>query len=111
MAGPRRVTLVLIEPFGWQRFTNLSSFVLSRVLQKCAGGTTPGAAEAEEQEKTYVYRFADERFHDNAAAWALTCFYNLNLLRIAGQFVEAGGARLIDLRYDVYGEIRSTPTA
>jgi hypothetical protein len=97
----KRVTLVMVEPFGWQRFTNLNRFVLMRFIAKCLGRETPEEAA---EEKNYVFRFADDRFHDNAASWALGFCYNMNLLRMAGRFAEQGGAKLIDLRYDVYSE-------
>ncbi len=94
------VTFAMYEPVGWQQFTNITQFVLFKILEELVGGV----AEADHHGRRYVYRFADALFHDNAASWAVACRYNTNLLRCVRRVVEAGRARLIGIQYDLHGD-------
>ena len=97
MGAAARVTLVHVEPFGWQRFTNITCFVIGRFLGEGLGHVR------DRHHARHVFRFSDPYFHDNAASWAIAGLYNLNLLRLARRLVENGRGGLVHAAYDVYG--------
>ena len=98
MGAADRVTLVHVEPFGWQRFTNITRFVIVRFLGEGLGHLR------ERHFARHVFRFSDQCFHDNSASWAIAGCYNLNLLRLVGRLVENEQGGLDHAAYDVFGE-------
>ena len=98
MNAADRVTLVHVEPFGWQRFTNITRFVIVRFLGEGLGHLR------DRHYARHVFRFSDQNFHDNSASWAIAGCYNLNLLRLARRLVENGRGSLVHAAYDVFGD-------
>lgn len=97
MGAAAKVTLVHVEPFGWQRFTNITRFVIGRFLGEGLGHIT------ERHHDQHVFHFNDQNFHDNSASWAIAGCYNLNLLRIARRLIDNGRGSLVHAAYDVAG--------
>ncbi len=100
LSAAETVTFTLFEPIGWQQFSNITRFVLLRFLQESSG-----QVPVEEYHLfRHMFRFTDEDFHDNAASWALSCRYNMNLLRLVKRAVAEGHGKLIDVQYDLFSE-------
>ena len=82
MGAAAKVTLVHVEPFGWQRFTNITRFVIERFLGEGLGHIK------DMHHDQHVFQFRDQNFHDNSASWAIAGCYNLNLLRIVRRLID-----------------------
>ena len=107
LSAAETVTLAFFEPTGWQRFSNVTRFVLLRFLQESSGQVPP----EEHHCRRHLFEFTDERFHDNAASWALGGRYNMNLLRLVDRAVTEGHGKLIDVRYDLFSENPVNPSS
>lgn len=105
MGAAAKVTLVHVEPFGWQRFTNITRFVIGRFLGEGLGHIT------ESHHARHVFHFRDQNFHDNSASWAIAGCYNLNLLRVARRLIDNGRGDLVHAAYDAVGNNPLNPNS
>ena len=83
--------------FGWQRFTNITRFVIERFLGEGLGHIK------DMHHDQHVFQFRDQNFHDNSASWAIAGCYNLNLLRIVRRLIDNRRGGLVHAAYDVVG--------
>ncbi|OAN43909.1 hypothetical protein A6A04_08460 [Paramagnetospirillum marisnigri] len=82
------------EPFGWQRFSNLSDLV-ARCRQDREAWV--------EFHRSFVYRLEDQYLQTNAAAWSSMLDYNTDLLKQVSRRSEEGRVMLTALGYDLEG--------
>jgi len=92
-----KVTIVFLEPIGWQRSMDHLNLVLSTVLDEYSGKSAPGTYK-----DNFTFKFRDEHFLDNASAWSIASKYNINLLNTLSSYIDEKKASLLDIKYDIY---------
>jgi hypothetical protein len=100
-----KITFVVLEPIGWQRFIERSSFAVKAYFEEVGGMVT----KEDWHENKYTFTFTNDRFHDNAVSWSIMLRYNINLLNLLKSVIDSGEARLLGSKYDICGENPMNP--
>ncbi|MEI7988399.1 MAG: hypothetical protein WCI88_05115 [Chloroflexota bacterium] len=96
------VSCVHLEPFGWQRYTNLSDEVCTLYQDEAARKSFLD---------NYIYTVDDANFSANSAAWSVLCAYNTDLLQLVSSASDRGDIGISAIQYDLIGNNPFNPSS
>lgn len=99
MEGDRKVTLIFYEPFGWQRNPQLQKMAVEKCLLQFFGAVIPKDGII----YTHNFTLEPQHFFMNAACWAISCSYNVNLWSLIEDAIADGLAELSHSRFEIFG--------
>lgn len=99
MAICDNVTLILYEPFGWQRSKQLQEFGVMTTVMEIMGNVP-----ADKQHlKVYDFELMDSAVSANAVSWSIGGRYNLNLWSVIQDAISRKIIKAIRSEFDVSG--------
>ena len=92
------VTLVFLEPFAWQADESLARTIHSKCILNVRDQSSFTSIL-----KDYEFRLFDKYLNQNAAVWALSCCYNMNLYSLLKSAEKSRTATIDKLVFNVVG--------